>query len=658
MAKKRKILLILLLLAIAFAAVSAILLLYSRGRMEGISDTGISTGVVNNCLVYDAEDDITLVGTTSSNELIAYQGSKELWRTQGKGAFSSIAINRNTDLVYAGNQDYNVYLYDLKTGKEKGTINTQRRVIAIDVSESGNKIAVATLTGTSKASLIAYDLDGNQLFSKSVKVKISGVEFAGDDEIITGNNRGELTRYDLSGEEQGKYNTNYSIMQVSRVNNTGLALSKNGTYCFFDDDLNILRSGAINNTVQAVPSSIGCDGNSAYVAVGTKEGYIFVLNRDDRQVTTLQAGSTITSFAPDRDRILFTGNGDFVKEIHVNNLIGLDFNKKIFTASSIILTAAIIAAALLLFLYLPQTGPCLSKLGKEIWKARMAYILLLPGLLLVWFFNYRGIFTAFIRAFTNWSINNNTLAQIKFVGFDNFRQMFTEGYFLVGMKNLLILILTGVVKVLTVPVLLAWLCYSIKGDKRKYIHRFLLVLPIVVPGVISAMIWLKIYDPNIGLINELLIKMGLSNLTRVWLGDAHTAIWAIVFMGFPFVNAMAFLVYYGGLLGIGHDVEESAIVDGANRWNLFWKIQIPLLRPSFRVMLTLTLIGTMQNFNEIYILTQGGPGTSTYVPALELYFNVSQFGRYGYACALGVMLFLMTMLVTVIQLYFTREKSE
>ena len=85
---------------------------------------------------------------------------------------------------------------------------------------------------------------------------------------------------------------------------------------------------------------------------------------------------------------------------------------------------------------------------------------------------------------------------------------------------------------------------------------------------------------------------------------------------------------------------------------------MPLLKPQFRIMLILTLIGTMQNFNEIYVLTQGGPGTSTYVPALELYFNVAQFGRYGYACALGVVLFLMTLTITLINLYFTRERQK
>ena len=243
------------------------------------------------------------------------------------------------------------------------------------------------------------------------------------------------------------------------------------------------------------------------------------------------------------------------------------------------------------------------------------------------------------------------------MGFDNFKRMFTEGYFLIGMKNLVLLMITGILKVITIPLSVAWLVYNIRGGNRKYLHRFMFVLPIVVPGVISAMTWQKIYDPSIGLLNEILGALHLENLQRVWLGDAKTAIWAVVFMGFPFVHAMAFLVYYGGFLNIGKDVEESAMIDGASKHDIFWKIQLPLIRSQISIMVTLQIIGTMQDFNSIFILTGGGPGTATYVPALELYLNVAQFGRYGYACALGVILFVFTMSATLISRKLTEERE-
>ncbi len=653
--KNRK--LLFLILAIALCIVFAVLFLYTRSRTEAVEDMGISTGAMNNALAYDAENDVSLVGTNSDNMIYAYKDGEQLWADQAKGAFSQIVLAENKGLVVAGNQDGNVYIYNLEDGTLVQTIPVQRRVVSVDVNDSEDEIAVSTLTGTSKANLYVYDFNGETLTSIDSKVKISGVSFSGDETFVAGNNRGEIIQYDLEGNELGSVSTNYSVIQLFRNGNEIVAVCKDGSYYFLDENLKIVRKGKTDNTLQAVPESVGTDQNGNYVAVGTQEGYIFVLDKKDEPVYTVQEDQSIASFSADGSSILYTGNGDFVKKINTDGISDITRNRKISKVSFILMILSMIAAGILLLFLIPGVPGKLAKLGKEMWKARMAYILLIPGLLLMWFFNYRGIFTAFVRAFTNWSTENNTLAEIQFIGLDNFKKMFTEGYFLTGMSNLLLLLVTGAVKVLTVPLICAWLCYSASGNKRKYVHRFLFVLPIVVPGVISAMIWLKIYDPNIGLINELLTKIGLSNLTRVWLGDADTAIWAVIFMGFPFVNAMAFLVYYGGLLGIGKDVEESAVVDGANRWNIFWKIQIPLLRPQFRVMLTLTLIGTMQNFNEIYILTQGGPGKATYVPALELYFNVSQFGRYGYACALGVILFIMTMAITLLNLKLTKSKD-
>ena len=432
---------------------------------------------------------------------------------------------------------------------------------------------------------------------------------------------------------------------------------KDGAYYGFDEQLNILRQGHIENNVNAVIACIGVDKENEHVIVGTNEGYFFIVNGSDKQVYISDVGTRITGFAGMNGKVYIIGLSDMIKLINVDNLEDIHTNQELADICKILCALFSIIALIGIFMSFEQSRRSILHLLKEIWKHRMAYIMLLPTILLIYFFNYRGIATAFIRAFTNWSKTNTSLAQIDFVGFDNFKRMFTEGYFLIGMKNLVLLMVTGILKVLTIPLSVAWLVYNIRGGNRKYLHRFMFVLPIVVPGVISAMTWQKIYDPSIGLLNEILGALHLDNLQRVWLGDAKTAIWAVVFMGFPFVHAMAFLVYYGGFLNIGKDVEESAMIDGASKHDIFWKIQLPLIRSQISIMVTLQIIGTMQDFNSIFILTGGGPGTATYVPALELYLNVAQFGRYGYACALGVILFVFTMSATLISRKLTEERE-
>ena len=629
---------------------------YCSGKTQGIESSNIVTGAQNTCIAYDSANEILIVGT-HNNEAVAFKDGTEIWRQTSNGAYSAFVIDAEQNIVYASSEDNHVYIYNISDGSAVNDINTQRRIVAMDVSKDG-KIAVATSTGSSKANVLLYDKEGNELLNQKSKIKINGIEFTNDNEnIIIGNNRGEIIKMDLNGQELSKYATNYTVLQIIPYGEYHLAVCKNGGYFGFDDDLNIIRQGEITNTAQAVVTSVGTDSDQEYIAVGTQEGYLYILDGSDKQIYVENTDATINAFAQDGENIYMAGASESVQTVHVANLANME---SYVTLANIFLYTGVIVTVLGIFLLLmaiPGTRKKICKLGKSIWKHKIAYILLLPTFLLVWFFNYRGILTAFVRAFTNWSTTNNTVAKMEFVGLDNFRRMFSEGYFLIGMKNLVLLIVTGVLKVLTMPLIAAWLVYAVNGNKRKYIYRFLFVLPVVVPVVVMAMTWQKIYDPNIGLLNEVLGVLGMTGLQQVWLGNAKTAIWAIIFMGFPFISAMAFLVYYGGFINIGKEIEESARVDGANRHQIFWKIQLPMIKPQLSIMITLTLISVMQDFNNIYIMTGGGPGTSTYVPALERYLNVAQFGRYGYACALGVVLFAFTMAITLINMRLTREKE-
>ena len=287
---------------------------------------------------------------------------------------------------------------------------------------------------------------------------------------------------------------------------------------------------------------------------------------------------------------------------------------------------------------------------KTLYRYKTAYLLLTPTVLLLLLFCYYPAYIALTRAFTDWSRSQSYMSDIKFIGLDNFRTMIEEGYFFTGLKNLGIIILSAFIKVMTVPLIVAKLVFSMTGNRAKYWFRFLFVVPMVVPGVVAALMWVQIYDPSIGLINQVLQTVGLESWQRVWLGDERTAIWAVVFMGFPFIDAFAFLVYYGGLINIPSSLFEAARVDGSNPVMDFTRIQLPLITPQIKLLIVLTFIGAIQNFTGILLLTSGGPGSSTYVPGLELYYNATKFGRFGYACALGVVMFVAILMGTIINM--------
>ncbi|QHQ62978.1 ABC transporter permease subunit [Anaerocolumna sedimenticola] len=635
-----------------------ILYLYSGQNSNILNESNIKTGLQNNCLAYDQDQKIMIVGTYNNMLKTFDKQDNLLWELEAKGPFCQMVVNEQKRIVYAGNEDNNIYIVNLDTGELINTINVQRRVYGIDVTEDGSEMLISAGVSTNKHNILIYSYDGEQVKNLQYKTRIQGVSYtAGDENIIFINNRGEIIKINKNGDELAKLATKYELVSLSKAANKEIyaALCGDGSYVVFDDNLQLLRQGKINTMIQVTSSVIGIDTDGNNVAVGTEEGYLYILNNKDQQVFTQRLSKSITGIMSTGDSMYITGLGDFIMRISTGSLNNISLLVTCKKVSMVVGIAALIFSLISFLMAIPKANRCICRFGKTLVKYRTAYILLFPTFLLLLFFNYIPVGTAVGGAFTNWSKDFNTWSELKFVGLENFKLMISEGYFIIGVSNLILMTICGLIKVLTVPLLVAWLVYSLKSPKAKYGFRFLFVLPMVVPGVVSTLMWQQIYNPTIGMLNQVLKTVGLENLQHVWLGDPKTAIWAIIFMGFPFINALAFLVYYAGFINIDASLYEAAKVDGATRGKIFFQVQLPMISGEIFMMVILTFIGVVQDYTSIYILTGGGPGTSTYVPGLELYFNATKFGRYGYACALGLVMFIVIMSGTLLNM---RVKSK
>lgn len=188
--------------------------------------------------------------------------------------------------------------------------------------------------------------------------------------------------------------------------------------------------------------------------------------------------------------------------------------------------------------------------------------------------------------------------------------------------------------------------------------RTLFVVPIVLPAVVEILVWNNIYDPAIGLLNESLKLLGLEEWTRVWYGDPNVALSSVLFIGVPWVNAFALLIFYGGLISISDEIIDSSKVDGANTFRRFWSIDLPLLMGQVKLLLILNFINAVQTFELVFLTTGGGPGAATYVPALELYYMAMRMDRMGVASAIGMILFVIILLGTILNMRFVRSSTE
>jgi raffinose/stachyose/melibiose transport system permease protein len=293
---------------------------------------------------------------------------------------------------------------------------------------------------------------------------------------------------------------------------------------------------------------------------------------------------------------------------------------------------------------------------REIFRHRALYLLLLPTFILLSIFNLIPFVLAFATSLTRYEVG----APADFVGLQNYFEYFRDPTLWISFRNMLFLTAFAVAATIIVPLTVAKLIFtlSFSSPRASYFYRMLFLVPIVVPGVATLLIWGNLIYGAQGLVNETLRVLGKAEWTRGWLANPRTVLWALAFIGFPFAGGINILVYYAGLASIPESVHEAAVLDGATGIRKFLRIDVPLVLSQIKLLVILTIVAGVQGFENILILTRGGPGFRSMVPGLWMYFNAFSFQRMGYACAIGVVLFALILALTVLNLKYFRSAED
>lgn len=272
---------------------------------------------------------------------------------------------------------------------------------------------------------------------------------------------------------------------------------------------------------------------------------------------------------------------------------------------------------------------------------RVGYLYILPA------FAIYGAFVLYPLLQTVWySLYEwDGISESTFVGFDNYRDVFTSDPLRSAYVHAFVLILFYAV----IPVCLALALVGAISRARvrgQAGFRTILFLPQVIPMVVVAVIWRMIYAPNDGSLNEFLRAVGLGSLERAWLGDFTLALPAVGVVGTWVMSGLALVLFIAGIQRIPQSLYDAARVDGAGAVREFFAVTLPNLRGEIAVALTLMTIAALRNFDLVYITTQGGPGNSTSVPAFEVYNRAFQTSQVGSAAAIGFTLALMIFAIT------------
>ncbi len=280
------------------------------------------------------------------------------------------------------------------------------------------------------------------------------------------------------------------------------------------------------------------------------------------------------------------------------------------------------------------------------------YLALLPSFALLGIFNYWPILSAFVHSLYRWDPGGVE----EYVGLANFARLLYDAVVWKSFANLALVMVVNLTVKIAVPLVMAVLIFHLLKERWRYLYRVLFVVPMVVPAMVVILLWQFIYA-DCGLLARILEGLGLSAWVKGWLGTPQTALGSVIAVGFPFVSGFALLVFYAGLLNIPESALESARIEGAGWWHRFWYIELPLLMGQMRVIAVLTMIGTMQGYELFLILTRGGPGYATMVPGLWMYLCGFSFNEMGYACSIGVVLFVTMLGLTALNLKFMKQEE-
>lgn len=302
------------------------------------------------------------------------------------------------------------------------------------------------------------------------------------------------------------------------------------------------------------------------------------------------------------------------------------------------------------------------------WKL---YFFVIPSLVMVITFSYFPAVSAIYHSFFDWAGGETK----QLIGLDNFKRAFGDDVLWNSFITVSVLIVFNLFKMIP-SIIMAVLIHRIKSERWGYVYRAMLVVPMIVPSLVTLFIWKFFFDPNLGVLNNVLDFTGLKTLlvnidqffgwgvflSEVpigWLSQPELILPALFIWGFPWIGAVGVLIYLAGLQAIGQEVYEAAELDGVGPFKKFLYIELPLILTQVRLSLVLLIISTLQGYGLQLLLLgdSGGPGGRGMVPGLWMYNRAFIAGEFGYACSIGMILFVFILALTFINNKYVRVEK-
>ena len=283
---------------------------------------------------------------------------------------------------------------------------------------------------------------------------------------------------------------------------------------------------------------------------------------------------------------------------------------------------------------------------KKLW---LPILFLLPAGFFLLAFTAVPLFQAVVLSFERW----NGIDAPTWVGLRNYRLLMEDATFWQSIGNTLYYTVASIIFQTTIPLLVASFLNS--GIRGSTIFRFIYFLPVIISLTITGLLWSMIYEPNFGVLNQMLRSLGLKDLTQLWLADKFWVMPSIIFVSVWQSLGFFMMIFFAAMQSIPEDLYESAAIDGANVWHRFRYVTVPMLRGTIIVVIVLNTIGGIKSFDQIWVMTGGGPNHAS--ETLGTYLYRTAFGTFGssnpqlgYATAIAMLILVLSLIFSVIQI--------
>lgn len=282
-----------------------------------------------------------------------------------------------------------------------------------------------------------------------------------------------------------------------------------------------------------------------------------------------------------------------------------------------------------------------------------SYLFLLPSLV---FFLGFVVFPMVLCLFTSFFDSNlNATTPDRFIGFQNYAELWKDPVFLKGLKNTLIIVLVSVPVVTAFSLWIASAIYKMK-EWMLSAFRCIFYLPVVTGSVAVTVVWKWMYNNYYGVLNYVFKGLGIIEANVNWLGNPSTALWCIIVILLTTSVGQPIVLYVSALGNVDPTLVEAGQVDGTTKLQNFWKIKWPQIMPTTLYIVVITTINSFQCFALIQLLTSGGPNNATQTVMYYIYYTAFKLYRFGYGNAMGIILALFIAALSAVQFYVAKER--